>query len=70
MNKDLANVSNWFNANKLSLNVKKTKYYFFHKSSNKDNIPLWLPNLNINGFTVEREFSIKFSGVWIAENLT
>ena len=35
MNKELTNVSNWFNANKLSLNVKKTKYYFFHKSSKK-----------------------------------
>ena len=31
MNKELTNVSNCFKANKLSLNVKKTKYYFFHK---------------------------------------
>ena len=70
MNKKLTNVSNWFNANKLSLNVKKTKFSFFHKSSKKDNIPLRLPNLNINGFTIERESSIKFLGVWIDENLT
>ena len=70
MNKELTNVSNWFNANKLSLNVKKTKFSFFHKSSKKDNIPLRLPNLNINGFTIERESSIKFLGVWIDENLT
>ena len=69
MNKELTNVNNWCNANKLSLNVKKTKNSFFHKSSKKD-IPLWLPNLNINGFTVERESSIKFSGIWIDENLT
>ena len=52
------------------LNVKKTKFSFFHKSSEKDNIPLRLPNLNINGFTIERESSIKFLGVWIDENLT
>ena len=32
MNKKLTNVSNWFNANKLSLNVKKTKLSFFQKS--------------------------------------
>ena len=32
MNKELTNVINWFNANKLSLNAKKTKYSFFHKS--------------------------------------
>ena len=35
MNKVLTNVSNSFNANKLSLNVKKAKYYFFRKSSKK-----------------------------------
>ena len=29
-----------------------------------------LPNLNINGFTIERESSIKFLGVWVDENLT
>ena len=53
MNKELTNVSNWFNANKLSLNVKKTKF-FFHKSSKTENkkILLRLPNLNINGFTI------------------
>ena len=27
-NKELTNVSNWFNANKLSLNVKKTNILF------------------------------------------
>ena len=63
MNKELTNVSNWFNANKLSLNVKKIKFSFFHKPSKKDNIPLRLPNLNINGFTIKRESSIKFLGV-------
>ena len=70
MNKELTNVSDWFNANKLSLNVKKTKYYFFHKSLKKGNILLRLPNLNINGLTVDRESSIKFLGLWIDENLT
>ena len=63
MNKELTNVSNWFNANNLSLNVKKTKFSFFNKLSRKDNIPLRLPNLNINGFTIEREPSINFLGV-------
>ena len=63
MNKELTNVSNWFNASKLLLNVKKTKVSFFQKSSKKDNIPLQLPNLNVNGFTVQGESSIKFLGV-------
>ena len=70
MNEELANVSNWFNDNKLSLNVKTTKYSFFRRLSKNDNIPLWLPNLHINGFTVERESSIKFLEVWIDESLT
>ena len=35
INRELKTVSNWFNANKLSLNFKKTKYSFFHISSKK-----------------------------------
>ena len=70
LNKELTNVMDCFNANKLSLNFKKTKYSFFRKSSRKDNIPPRTPNLNINGLTVERETSGKFLGVWIDENLT
>ena len=35
MNEELTNVSNWFNANKLSLNVKKTKYSFFEHIRSK-----------------------------------
>ena len=35
INRELKNVSNWFNANELSLNFKKTKYSFFHISSKK-----------------------------------
>ena len=60
MNKELTNVSNWFNAKRLSLNARKTKYSFFHKSSEKDNIPLRILNLNSNGLTVEIESSIIF----------
>ena len=51
MNRELMSESN---ANKLSLNVKKIKFSFFHKSPKKDNIPLRFLNLNINGFTIER----------------
>ena len=40
-----------------------------HQERN-NNIPLRLPNRNINGLTVERETSMKFLGVWIDENLT
>ena len=36
----------------------------------KNSIPLRLPDLNMNGLTVELESSIKFLGVWMDENLT
>ena len=48
VNKELTNINEWFLANKLSLNVEKTKFSFFHKRSKKDNILLHLPNLTIN----------------------
>ena len=41
-------LGSWFTANRLSLNIKKTKYTFFHKNSVKDNIPLTLPDLYNN----------------------
>ena len=44
---ELVNNKDWFTANKLSLNVEKTKYSFFHKPSKKDNIPLRLPKLGV-----------------------
>ena len=34
----------WFLANKLSLNVGKTKYMLFHKLTDQENIPLKLPS--------------------------
>ena len=70
VNKELTNVNEWFVVNKLSLNVKKTKYSFFHKPSKKDNIPLQLPNLTINNRKIKREESIKFLGVSLDENIT
>ena len=54
----------------MSLNIKKTKYSFFHKPSKKDNIPLVLPKLSINKHEIDRVESIKFLGVFIDENLT
>ena len=34
-NKELTNINEWFVANKLSLNVEKTKFSFFHKPLRK-----------------------------------
>ena len=46
VNMELQKFSQWFIFNKLSPNVTK-KFSFFHKHSNKDNIPLVLLKLNI-----------------------
>ena len=40
VNIELNKVAVWFKANKLSLNEGKTKYTFFHKFHQKDNISL------------------------------
>ena len=33
VNQELENINQWFVSNKLSLNIEKTKYSFFHKPS-------------------------------------
>ena len=45
INEELENTEDWFKANKLSLNNKKTKYTLFHKNSIKDDLHLKLPDL-------------------------
>ena len=69
MNEELASINQWFTSNKLSLNAKETKYFFFHKPSKKDDIPLMLPKLTISNHVIERQEFIKFLGVLLDENL-
>ena len=69
-NVELNKVFRWFNANKLPLNKDKTKYTFFHKAREKDNIPLKLPSLFINDREIKRITSIKYLGVLTDKHLT
>ena len=69
MKEELASINQWFTSNKLSLNVEKTKYSFFHKPSKKDDIPLMLLKLTISNHVIERQVFIKFLGVLLDENL-
>ena len=48
VNEKLMNINDWFMANKLSLNVGKTKYSLFHKPSRVDDLPLKLPKPSVN----------------------
>ncbi|XP_065671679.1 uncharacterized protein LOC136089556 [Hydra vulgaris] len=68
VNKELLNLTEWFNANKLSLNVTKTKYTFFHRFHDRDKIPLKLPKLCIANQDIKRETTLKFLGVLLDEN--
>ena len=53
-NLQLEIINQWFISNKLSLNVSKTKYSFFHKPRKRDDIPLLLPKLNVNNSDIKR----------------
>ena len=73
-NQEMSKVSNWFQANKLTLNIDKTKYMIFKTKNmkfNDCNFILKLGNKNIErvGFGCENE-SIKFVGMNLDENLT
>ena len=48
VNEKIININDWFMANKLSLNIGKTKHSLFHKPSRVDDLPLKLPKLSIN----------------------
>ena len=73
MNNELVKINEWFKANKLSLNIKKTKFTLFHKKSltkSRSTLPLAIPNLQIGNKNIERVSSIKFLGIMLDEHLS
>ena len=70
MNKELKSVSNRFKANKLFINIDKTKWTIFHPNSKKLFMPTNFPEQFIDNITVERETVAKFLGIFIEENIT
>ena len=65
VNEELEKLGDWFTANRLSLNIKKTSV----KNSVKDNLPLKLPDLHISNKSIERKSSIKFLGEMLDEHI-
>lgn len=65
LNSELRNISDWLKTNKLSLNVKKSKYMIFHKPQKKVQ-PL---QLTMDNTIVERVFEFDFLGITLNENL-
>ena len=68
LNHELEKVSQWLIANKLSINIKKTKYIIFRSRQKSLNHPNLM--IRINNELIERKQSIKFLGVIFDENLS
>ena len=68
-NLQLERINQWIISNKLSLNVSKTMYSFFHKPSKRDDILFHLPKLNTNNSEIEQSKCLKFLGVLLHESL-
>ena len=66
VNSELDSINQLFKANKLSLNIKKTKYTLFHKKSAKNEIS-GISGLKIGSKNIEETSSIKFKGVMLDE---
>ena len=68
VNRELQGVMQWFKANRLSVNFKKTNFVIFGSRAKTKNLKKWdifLDNVNIN-----RTEEAKFLGVIIDENLS
>ena len=65
---ELSMVHEWLNANKLTLNVDKTKYIVFgtkHMLQNKPDL-----NLSMDGKKIERVSVMTYLGLYLDEHLT
>ena len=56
-NLELGKISEWFRANKLSLNENRTRSTLFHRPQDRDNLLLPLPALNKNDYKIKRSSS-------------
>ena len=66
VNADLRILSSWLNANKISLNAKKTEFIVFrHRSKPLDFIPF----LKLSGLRIYPSHSVKYLGVHLDEHL-
>ena len=66
MNLDLKNLSQWLQADKLSLNATKTEFIIFHSSSNKTDHSL---KFILDGERLIQTDTVKYLGVLIDDHL-
>ena len=67
INQELEEIVSWLNANRLSLNIRKTKSILFNLTKDKKRINI---SLKILDEKIEQVEQIKFLGVILDENLT
>ena len=65
LNNELNKINNWLKANKLSLNVKKTKFMIFRKPQKKVEIPV----LHIGGENIDCVNNFNFLGIVLNQHL-
>ena len=68
INKELPNIYDWLCANKLTLNLRKTKYLIFQPRQKVDY--KILPPLSIAGQCLEQVSKIKYLGIYIDSHLS
>jgi hypothetical protein len=66
INKELEEIVKWLSVNKLSLNVKKSKYMVFHMPNK--NVPTY--DIKIRGTKLEQVTNFNFLGIVLDENLS
>ena len=66
INRELDNISKWIIANKLSINVGKSKFMIFHTPQRKN---VYIPNLMLNNFPIELVNNFNFLGIRIDKHL-
>ena len=66
INPELTKLWEWLGANKLSLNIAKTKYMVLHTS--KRNVVY--PNLRVNNDNIERDTEFNFLGGILHSHMT
>ena len=65
INNELSKISEWLSSNKLSLNIKKTKFIVFHTPQRRVNYPV----LKLNNVNIEKVSQFNFLGVVIISTL-
>ena len=66
INEELEIIASWFQANLLSLNIKKTSYIIFGNNKKTKQVNM---NIKIDDVPVERQYETKFLGVILSSDL-